>query len=138
MNTMKERGFLVNLEVVKIGAIKPVPSGTFSDRDGRQVKYKGSVNFKTTNTETVEDEILGEKENESSIILKISCEHDSDIKPLNEYIRVLKDRGERFMVPVSIPRQSDGSTFKATCELDSKAFILMMEKQIKKAEPKKP
>jgi len=127
------KGFELYLEIEKIGSIKPTPSGTFSDRDGRQVQYKGSVSFKCTNTELIDDETLGEKEVDTIITLKIPCDHDSDIKPLNEYLRVLKERNEKFTVPVSIPRQSDGSAFKTTCILDSKAFILMMEKQMKKA-----
>lgn len=132
MSKTKEKGYEFNLQIMIIGSIKPVPSGTFSDRNGKQIKYKGSVNFNVMNVETVEDELLGEKEVESILAVKIPCENDVDIKPLNEYIRVLKDRNEIFQIPVSMPRQSDGSTFKTTCTMDSKAFILMMEKHLKK------
>ncbi len=131
-STTVKKGFELHLQVNEIGSIKPTASGTFSDRNGRQIKYNGSVSFKVINTEMVEDEILGEKEVDTIIDLKIPCLHDSDIKPLNEYIRVLKQGNVVFNVPISIPRSVDATTSKATCLLDSKAFILMMEKQMKK------
>jgi hypothetical protein len=131
MSKTTQKGFEMNLTVIEIGSIKPTPSGTFSDRDGKQIKYKGSVSFKCINIETVDDEDLGEKEVESALTIKIPCDNDSDIKPLNEYIRVLKERNKPFSMSTTIPRQADGSNFKSTSTLNSKEFILKMEKEIK-------
>jgi hypothetical protein len=117
------KGYSVIMEISNIGSIKPVASGSFKNDTGEMIKYKASIQFKTTNIEEIEDDILGLKEVESHIIVKIPCEDTKDVKKLNEFIRGFKDRGEVFTLNTTLPRQSDAGTYNVVSILTALEFI---------------
>lgn len=117
------KGYSVIMEISNIGSIKPVASGTFKNDNGETIKYKASIQFKTTNIEEIEDELLGLKEVESHVIVKIPCEDTKDVKQLNEFLRGFKNRGEVFTLSTTLPRQSDAGTFNVVSTLTALDFI---------------
>lgn len=126
MNNTIQKGFAVNLEITNIGSIKPVASGTFKNNDGETIKYKASIQFRTTNIEEVEDEELGLKEVETHVEVKIPCEETSHVKQLNEFLRNYKNNGEVINLKTTLPRQSDTNIYKVTSTLNAIEFIALM------------
>ena len=123
MNVLIEQGYIMDLQIVSIGSIKPVASGTFKNSNGEEIKYNASVQFKATNTELIEDEKLGEKEVETHIWIKIPCEHDNHVKQVNMFLRELKNSGEVVSIPITLPRQNDSDSYKATCTMNGIELI---------------
>lgn len=113
-NVIIEQGFAMDLAVSNIGSIKPVASGTFKDDSGKKIDYDAGVKFKTTNVELVEDDILGQKEVEVHIWVKVPCKEDSHVKIVNEFLRELKNNGEVLNIQTTLPRQDTGDTYTAT------------------------
>lgn len=123
MSVLIEQGYIMDLQIISIGSIKPVASGTFKNNNGEEIKYKASVQFKATNTELIEDETLGEKEVETHIWIKIPCEHDNHVKQVNNFLREIKNSGEVINIPITLPRQSDSDSYKATCTMNGIELI---------------
>lgn len=125
MNEVIEQGYIMDLQIVKIGSIKPVASGTFKNSNGEEIKYKASVQFKATNIELIEDETLGQKEVETHIWIKIPCEHDNHVKQVNTFLREIKSSGEVLNIPITLPRQSDSDSYKSTCTVNGIELIAL-------------
>ena len=128
MSKTIQRGYSVKLEVTNIGSIKPVASGTFKNNNNEEIKYKASIQFKTTNIEEVEDEELGLKEVETHLEVKIPCEETAHVKQINEFLREIKKNGQVFTIDTTLPRQSDTNHYKVVSVLNATEFM----KQIKK------
>jgi len=123
MSKTIEQGYAMKLEISSIGSIKPVASGEFKNNDGEKIKYKASIQFKTTNIEEVEDEELGLKEVETHLEVKVPCEDTKHVKQLNEFLRQIKNSGQVFVIDTTLPRQSDSNTYKVTSVLTALEFI---------------
>ena len=128
MSKTVKKGFGVKLEITNIGSIKPVASGTFKNDNGENIKYKASIQFRTTNIEEVEDEELGLKEVETHLEIKIPCEDTKHVKQLNEFLRDLKDKGQIFSLETTLPRQADSNTYKLVSTLNALQFIHEFQK----------
>ena len=133
-NAIIEQGFAMDLAVANIGSIKPVASGTFKDDNGKKIDYDAGVKFKTTNVELQDDEVLGQKEVEVHIWVKIPCAEDSHVKKVNEFLRELKRNGEVLNVQTTLPRQDSGDTYTATSLL--KGYELMQAHKVPKTDKK--
>jgi len=131
MSKIVEEGFRIKLEVTNIGSIKPVASGTFKNDNGETIKYKASIQFRTTNIEEVEDEELGLKEVETHLEIKIPCEDTKHVKQLNDFLRDLKAKGLAFSMESTLPRQSDSNTYKVVSTLNALQFIHELSKDKK-------
>lgn len=124
----KNQGFNLYLNIANIGDIKPTPSGTFVDKQtGKEIRYQGSISFESENTELIEDDFLGSKEYTTTIFVKVLCESDKDIRPLNEYLRSLKAKGQSFSIPVSLPQKGTDGVYSFRCLYDSKKLIQYIE-----------
>ena len=131
MSKIVKKGFSVRLEITNIGSIKPVASGTFKNDKGETIKYKSSIQFRTTNIEEVEDEELGLKEVETHLEIKIPCEEIKHVKQLNEFLRELKKNGQVFVLNTTLPRQADSNTYKVVSTLNALQFIHELSKDKK-------
>jgi len=131
MSKIVKKGFGVKLEITNVGSIKPVASGTFKNDNGETIKYKSSIQFRTTNIEEVEDEELGLKEVETHLEIKIPCEDTKHVKQLNEFLRKMKDSGQVFSMETTLPRQSDSNTYKVVSILNALQFIHELSKDKK-------
>jgi len=133
-NAIIEQGFAMDLAVSNIGSIKPVASGTFKDNSGKTIDYDAAVKFKTTNVELVDDEVLGQKEVEVHIWVKVPCKEDSHVKTVNEFLRELKSNGEVLRIQTTLPRQDTGDTYTATSLKNG--YELMQQHKVPKADKK--
>ena len=131
MSKTIQKGYSMLLEVANVGSIKPVASGTFRNDSGETIKYKASIQFRSTNIEEVEDEELGLKEVETHVEVKIPCEETAHVKQINEFLREYKKSGEVFTMTTSMPRQADGNIFKVVCTMTAIEFISHMTKNKK-------
>lgn len=114
-----DEGFAMDMAISKIGSIKPLASGSYEGH-----AYSASVKFKTTNVEQIDDEVLGLKEVETSIWIKIPCSNNEDVILLNNYLRDKKNKGEVFKLKTTLPRQSDAETFTCTSLQNANAVNL--------------
>jgi len=131
MSKIVKKGFSVKLEITNVGSIRPVASGTFKNDNGETIKYKSSIQFRTTNIEEVEDEELGLKEVETHLEIKIPCEDTKQVKQLNEFLRDLKNKGQVFSLETTLPRQADSNTYKVVSTLNALQFIHELSKDKK-------
>jgi hypothetical protein len=121
-----DEGFAMDMAISKIGSIKPLASGSYEGH-----AYSASVKFKTTNVEQIDDEVLGLKEVETSIWIKIPCSNNEDVILLNNYLRDKKNKGEVFKLKTTLPRQSDAETFTCTSLQNANAVMGVSEKKAK-------
>lgn len=123
MSRVISQGFNFNVEVLKIGTIKPVGKGTFRNDEGEKIEYGDSLQFKTVIEEEIEDEVLGLKETETILNIKIPCEKTAHVKELNNFLREIKKNGQVFSVQTTMPRLNDTGAFNATSKLTALQFI---------------
>ncbi len=98
-----DKGFNINYEVLKIGMVKP---GTTGSMNG--TPYPAKVQFRTSLSYLVEDDVLGLVEKEEKLEFRVVCSDNSEMQNLFKHVTKLKEMGQVLIIKGTLPRRIDG------------------------------